>query len=101
MEIFIIVLQWFLILLGLIFIIISTIGLFKMPDIYTRQHSLALIDSIGFFSIILGLSLFSGFTLVSFKTIFLGVLCVLVSAPTCYALMQVLVQKENLINKKE
>ncbi len=101
MEIFIIILQWFLILLGLLFIIISTIGLFKMPDIYTRQHALALIESIGLFSIILGLSLFSGFTLVSFKTIFLGVLCVLISAPTCYALMQVLIQKENLINKKE
>ncbi len=101
MEIFVVVLQWLLILLGLVFILISTLGLFKMPDIYTRQHSLALIDSIGIFTIILGLSLFSGFTLISFKTIFLGILCVLVSAPTCYALMQVIIQKENLINKKE
>jgi len=87
--------------IGLIFLCIGMIGIIKMKDVYTKQHASALIDSGGVFFICLGLSLASGFTLVSLKPLFLGILVLLMSAPMCYAFMQIALHFDKKILQQE
>ena len=87
--------------IGLIFCSIGMIGVIKMKDVYTKQHCASLIDSAGIFFICIGLSLASGFTLVSFKPLLLGVLVVLMSSPICYAFMQIALHFDKKILQQE
>ena len=84
----------FFMLIGLIFCSIGLLGLFRFKDVYSKQHATGLIDTAGIFFICLALSIKSGFSLVSFKPIFLSLLITLVSAPLCYAYMQILIHRE-------
>jgi len=77
------------------------LGIIKMKDVYTKQHASALIDSGGIFFICLGLSLASGFNLVSLKPLLLGIIVVLMSAPMCYAFMQIALRFDKKILKEE
>lgn len=81
-------------LLGLIFCFIGLLGLFRFKDVYSKQHAIGLIDTAGIFFICLALAIKSGLALVSFKPIFLSLLIALVSAPICYAFMQILIHRE-------
>ncbi len=80
---------------GLLFCIIGVVGVYRLSDIYCKQHATGLIDTAGIFFICLGLSIKSGFVLVSIKPILLAILIAMVSAPTSYTFMEI------LINRKE
>ncbi len=84
----------FFMLIGLIFCSLGLLGLFRFKDIYTKQHATGLIDTAGIFFICISLSIHSGFSLVSIKIIFLSLLITFVSAPLCYAFMQILIHRE-------
>lgn len=56
-----------LMILGLVFMAISALGLFKFPDFYTRLHSSGIGDTLGLFLIILGMIVLCGFKLISLK----------------------------------
>jgi multicomponent Na+:H+ antiporter subunit G len=92
-------------LLGLIFCFIGLLGLFRFKDVYSKQHATGLIDTAGIFFICLALAIKSGLSLVSFKPLFLSLLIALISAPLCYAFMQILIHRgkdktlESLKNK--
>ncbi len=47
----------FSIILGVIFFLSGTIGLLRLPDIYTRLHALTKADNIGLGFIVLGLAI--------------------------------------------
>lgn len=93
-------------LIGLTFCAIGLLGLFRFKDVYSRQHATGLIDTAGIFFICIALAIKSGLSLVSFKPIFLSLLIALVSAPLCYAFMQILIHRnkdktlENLKKEK-
>jgi multicomponent Na+:H+ antiporter subunit G len=69
------------IITGALSIIIGLLGVFRMPDFYTRLHAASIIDSMGTMLIIFGLMLYSGFNLISFK-LFLIMIFILVTTPT-------------------
>ena len=61
------ILSWALIILGSFALITGAVGVLRFPDVYTRMHAASITDTLGAGSIILGLVLQAGFTLVAAK----------------------------------
>jgi multicomponent Na+:H+ antiporter subunit G len=49
-----------LFILGIFFFIVGTIGLLRLPDVFTRMHATTKSDSLGAAAILAGLALYSG-----------------------------------------
>jgi multicomponent Na+:H+ antiporter subunit G len=49
-----------LLLTGVFFFIVGTIGLLRLPDVYTRMHATTKSDTLGAVSLLTGLALYSG-----------------------------------------
>lgn len=56
-----------LILIGLLFMAVSALGLFRFPDFYTRLHSSGIGDTLALLLIILGMIINCGLKLISLK----------------------------------
>lgn len=70
-----------LLLVGLVFLAGGTLGLVRLPDVFTRAHAASKCDSVGAGSILLALALQGGLVFGDLKVVLL-VLLILVSAPT-------------------
>ena len=57
-----------LIVIGLFFLVVGSIGMLRLPDVFTRAHALSLTDSLGAAFVLLGLAVYEGFS-VSFVKI--------------------------------
>ncbi len=51
-----------LIATGLFFLVVAAVGMWRLPDVYTRSHAVALTDSLGAFFLLGGLAVYHGFT---------------------------------------
>lgn len=71
MDNFINILSMISLAIGSFFIFSGSLGLIKLPDVFSRIHAAGLIDTLGSGFVVLSLVLYSGFTLVSFKPIFI------------------------------
>jgi multicomponent Na+:H+ antiporter subunit G len=60
-----------LIAIGSFFIVTGAIALLRLPDLYTRIHGASVIDTAGAGFLIAGLMLQAGFSLVTFKLLFI------------------------------
>lgn len=80
------VLSWALILGGLFFVVVGTIGLIRMPDVYTRLHAAGMTDSIGAGAILLGLAVQAGPTLISVRLLLISAFLLLTSPVGTHAL---------------
>ncbi len=49
-----------LILLGLFFLVVGSIGMLRLPDVFARAHALSLTDSLGAFFVLSGLAFYQG-----------------------------------------
>jgi multicomponent Na+:H+ antiporter subunit G len=58
---------------GLFFFMVGTIGILRFPDIFTRAHCAAKCDTLGVVLCLLSLIIFNGFNLVSLKIILIVV----------------------------
>jgi multicomponent Na+:H+ antiporter subunit G len=65
------VLAWALIGSGAIFIVISAIGINRMPDVFTRLHAVSVGDTFGAALMLLGMMVVAGFSLVTAKLLLL------------------------------
>jgi len=70
----------FLLLLGSLFFLAGTLGLIRLPDIYTRLHALTKADNTGLGLIVLGLSLQAESLAVVGKLILIWLLVILASS---------------------
>lgn len=61
------ILAWVLILGGCFFTIVGAVGLVRFPDVYTRVHSVGIVDTVGAGFLLVGLTLYGGFTIVTIK----------------------------------
>ena len=61
------VLSWVSILAGLFFMLVGTIGVLRMPDVYTRLHAAGMTDTLGAGLLILGMCFQTGFTLLTLR----------------------------------
>lgn len=73
---------------GSFFVIVGAIGIFRLPDFYTRLHGAGVTDTLGAALILLGLTFQSGLSLDTVKLLMI-LLFLLVTGPTsCHALAQ-------------
>ncbi|WP_069130799.1 monovalent cation/H(+) antiporter subunit G [Rhodohalobacter halophilus] len=66
--------------LGIIFMLVGSIGILRLPDFYSRSHAVSKSDTLGVVFVIVGLIIYEGFTLSSGK-LFLIVLFIALSNP--------------------
>lgn len=69
-----------LVILGTLVVITGLVGVYRMPDFYTRLHAASVIDTLGSMLIILGLLLLGGISLNSVKLILI-LLFILITTP--------------------
>ena len=60
MTVFLDVLSWLSIVGGIFFIVVGSIGLLRLPDVYTRLHAAGMTDTMGAGLVLVGLSFQSG-----------------------------------------
>lgn len=70
-----------LIIVGSLSIIVGLLGVYRMPDFFTRLHAASVIDTLGTILILSGLILYQGFNLVSVKLLLILVF-ILITTPT-------------------
>ena len=74
---------------GVVALLIGSLGLLRLPDVYCRIHAVGMIDTAGASFIILGMITHEGFTLVSFKLVLIGVFLFFTSPIATHAVAQV------------
>ena len=80
--------SWILLVAGGLFSIIGTIGLVRLPEVYTRMHGASVTDTLGAGLILAGLMLQAGLTLVTVKLAFLGIFIFFASPAATHALVK-------------
>jgi multicomponent Na+:H+ antiporter subunit G len=59
-----------LIAAGVVFMFVGSLGVVRLPDFYARTHAASKTDTLGIMLVVGGLIVFEGFTLNSFKLLF-------------------------------
>ncbi|MBO0335089.1 monovalent cation/H(+) antiporter subunit G [Sneathiella sp. CAU 1612] len=88
MDLILDIATWVLLLAGSALLLITGLGLLRLPDLYTRIHAGGMADTLATFLIFVGLSLQSGFSLVSVKLLLVIVFIFFTSPTASYALAQ-------------
>ena len=74
---------------GVVALLIGSLGLLRLPDVYCRIHAVGMIDTAGASFIILGMIIHEGFTLVSVKLVLIGIFLFFTSPIATHAVAQV------------
>ena len=78
--------SWICLLAGGSFCVIGTIGINRMPDFFTRMHAASVTDTVGAGLVLLGLMLQAGWTLITVKLLFMGLLIFFATPTATHAL---------------
>lgn len=81
MQLFVDGLSWLLLVAGGIFVLISTIGMLRFPDFFTRLHAASITDTLGALLVLAGLGLQAGLSLVTVKLLLI-LFFILFTTPT-------------------
>jgi multicomponent Na+:H+ antiporter subunit G len=77
--------SWALIVTGSLSLVISTLGLLRLPDFYTRIHAAGVTDTIGAELVVFGLVIQAGLSLVSVKLLLIGLFLFFTSPTATHA----------------
>ena len=77
-----------MLLVGAFFVTAGGIGVFRLPDFYTRLHGAGITDTLGAGLILLGLALQAGFSLAAVKLLMILTFLLVTSPTSCHALAQ-------------
>jgi len=80
------ILSWISIAIGAFFVLVSGVGVWRMPDLFTRMHPAGLTDSTGAGFLLLGLLLQSDDWLVSVKLVLIFIFLLFTSPVATHAL---------------
>jgi len=83
------ILSGFCIAVGVIALVTGSLGLIRLPDLFSRTHAVGMMDTAGVGFIILGLIIHEGFTLISVKLAFVGIFLFFTSPIATHAVAQV------------
>ncbi len=81
-------LSWVLLAGGSFFCVAGALGLYRLPDFYTRLHGAGVIDTLGAALILLGLMLQAGLSLVAAKLVVIFFMIYLTSPTATHAIAQ-------------
>ncbi len=82
-------LQYFagaLVILGTLVVIIGLVGVYRMPDFFTRLHAASVIDTLGSMLVVIGLMLLGGFSLISVKLLLILAFILITTPAAAHAL---------------
>lgn len=88
------VLSLLLITTGLGFYAAGSIGLLRLPDLYTRLHALTKADNLGLGMIVIGLALLSGSAVIAIKLLLIWILVLAASAASAHLIAQQALRQE-------
>ena len=71
--------------LGIFFFLVGTLGLIRLPDVYTRLHAATKCDTLGAGSILFALAVYERFSVNGLKMIVLAFLVMVMSSTTGHA----------------
>ena len=77
-----------LLLTGAFFVVVGGIGVFRLPDFYTRLHGAGVTDTLGAGLILCGLMLQAGLSLATVKLLMILAFLLTTSPTSCHALAQ-------------
>ena len=89
-----------LLLGGLFFFLVGTIGLYRLPDVFTRLHATTKSDTLGAGLIILSVMIYMGFDIIVLK-LFLILMFIWITNPTAAHIISKAVYNNDVINKEE
>jgi multicomponent Na+:H+ antiporter subunit G len=75
--------------IGVIALVTGSLGLIRLPDLYSRTHAVGMMDTAGVGFIILGLIIHEGFTLITVKLAAVGIFLFFTSPIATHAVAQV------------
>jgi multicomponent Na+:H+ antiporter subunit G len=90
-----------LIVVGLIFLVIGSIGMLRLPDVFSRAHALSLTDSLGAILVLLGLAVYEGFTINFLRIIVVLILVYLLNPVISHATIRAAYRSGLRPSKKE
>ncbi len=67
--------------IGCFFVVVSSVGIVRFPDFYSRMHPAGKADTLGQAMILVGLMIYEGFSLVSVKLLFI-IIFIFIANPT-------------------
>ena len=79
---------------GLGFYAAGSIGLLRLPDLYTRLHALTKADNLGLGMIVIGLALLSGSVIIAIKLLLIWILVLAASAASAHLIAQQALRQE-------
>jgi len=80
------VLSWISILGGVFFMVVGTIGILRMPDVFTRLHAAGITDTMGAGLLLLGMAFQAGLTLITVRLLLVYAFLLLTSPIGTHAL---------------
>ncbi|HIF05844.1 MAG TPA: monovalent cation/H(+) antiporter subunit G [Gemmatimonadetes bacterium] len=80
------VLSWISILGGFFFIVVGSIGVLRLPDVYTRLHAAGMTDTMGAGLVLIGMSFQAGLTLITVRLLLIWVFLLFTSPIGTHAL---------------
>ena len=89
-----------LLLIGCFFILTGSVGILKLPDLFSRIHAAGLIDTLGSFFVVISLIIFSGFTLTSLKLLLIPLFLLFTSPISGHAIALIAFEAGHQPNKK-
>ncbi len=75
-----------LIVTGIIFMLVGSIGIIRLPDFYSRSHAVSKSDTLGIIFVILGLVIYDGVTQSSLKLLLIVLFIALANPVGIHAL---------------
>jgi len=83
-----------IIMIGISFFAAGSIGLLRLPDLYTRLHALTKADNLGLGLIVVGLAMISGSLLMTMKLLLIWILVLAGSAASAHLIAQQALRRE-------
>jgi multicomponent Na+:H+ antiporter subunit G len=74
-----------LVVIGLFFLVVGSIGMLRLPDVFSRSHALSLTDSLGAFFVLGGLAVHEGLSTNLLKIVLVLILIFLLNPVVAHA----------------
>lgn len=83
----------FFVITGIIFMLMGSIGILRLPDFYSRSHAISKSDTLGILFVMFGLVVYEGFSLSGFKLILIILFIALANPIGTHALARSALQR--------
>ncbi len=80
------IIGYIIILIGLFFMLVGSIGIIRLPDFFSRTHASSMVDTVGIGIVIIGIAVIQGLHYNSIKVLLAGLFLMLTNPVAAHAL---------------